>query len=154
MVVEWFDPECESCRAIHPILKQIVSEYKDRVHFVFRYMPYHSNSTYAASVLEEAKEIGKFEEALDIIFDKQTECGSHQNPQPHLIPEYFVALGLSKDRLERNTILKKHEEKIRIDQADGQKAGVQVTPTFFVNGSKLNELGEQVLRAAIESALK
>lgn len=153
-VVEWFDPECESCRAIHPAFKKIVERYKDRVHFVLRYMPYHAGSMYAASVLEEARELGKFEEALDILFEKQPEWGDHHQPRPELIPTYLTSLGIPAEKLVRDTVIKKHEEKIRIDEQDGMRVGVRGTPTFFVNGQMLHRLGEEHLIEAIEQALK
>ena len=152
-VVEWLDPECESCRVMHPIVKGIISDYGDRVLFVIRYMPYHQGSMYAASVLEEAREFGKFEEALSILFDKQPEWGNHQQPRPDLIPSYLSDLGIPADRLHRETVIAKHSGKIHIDQEDGNRVGVQGTPTFFVNEKPLKDLGEQALRAAIEREL-
>jgi protein-disulfide isomerase len=152
-VVEWFDPQCESCRMIHPAFKKIISDYKDRVHFVLRYMPYHDGSLYAASALEEAKEFNKFEEALDLIFASQDEWGNHEQPQPELISDYLVKLGIPKARLEKNYLLEKHSEKIRMDEADGKAIGVDGTPTFFVNGQIMSELGDQQLRDAIDGAL-
>jgi protein-disulfide isomerase len=153
-VVEWFDPECESCRVIHPIFKKLVSEYKDRVNFVLRYMPYHGNSMFAASALEEAREFGKFEEALDVLFDKQPEWGSHHDPRPELIPEYLAKLGIPKEKLEREYLINKHGHKIKMDEADGKAVGLRGTPTFFVKGEEVSELGEAPLRQAIEAALK
>src|SRR5690606_25364571 len=91
-VVEWFDPECEACRIVHPIFKNIIAQYKDRVRFVLRYMPYHRNSLYAASVLEEAREFKKFDQAMDILFAKQREWGDHHHPRPELIVDYVSQL--------------------------------------------------------------
>lgn len=153
-VVQWFDPECESCRLIHPALKKIISEYKDRVHFVFRYMPFHGNSMFAAAALEEARELGKYDEALDILFENQPQWGSHHNPRPDLIPGYLTKLGIPIDRLEKSYLIKKHGEKIKIDEADGRNIGVRGTPTFFINEQILSQLGELPLRVAIEAALK
>ena len=153
VVVEWFDPECEGCRAVHPGFEKIISDYSSRVYFVLRYMPFHSNSMYAASVLEEARELGKFKEALDIIFEKQPEWGSHHAPRPDLIPSYLEKLGIPKEKLERSYVIQKHGAKIKLDEEDGLKAGVRATPTFFVNGQPLPELGDKQLRAAIDRAL-
>ena len=153
VVVEWFDPECEGCRAIHPIFEKIISDYSDQVHFVLRYMPFHKNSLYAASVLEEARELGKFKEALDILFEKQPEWASHRAPRPDLIPTYLEKLGIPKEKLERSYVTQKHGAKIKRDEDEGLKAGVRATPTFFVNGQQLPELGDQPLRAAINRAL-
>ena len=152
-VVEWLDPECESCRAIHPAVKRLIAEYGDRVLFVIRFMPYHQGSMYAASALAEAKELGKFEQALTVLFEKQPEWGDHHKPRPDLIPTYLTKLGIALEKLDKATLIAKHGEKIRIDEDDGIKAGVKGTPSFFVNGKQLRELGESPLRAAIDLEL-
>jgi protein-disulfide isomerase len=152
-VVEWLDPECEACRAMHPVVKKIISDYSDRVLFVIRYMPYHQGSMFAASALEEARELGKFEEALSVLFEKQPEWGNHQQPRPDLIPQYLIKLGIPAERLDREKLIAKHGEKIRMDQEDGNKVGVQGTPSFFINEKPLKELGGDQLRAAIEQEL-
>lgn len=153
-MVEWFDPECEACRVIHPVVKKIIDDYKDRVHFVFRYMPLHGNSLYAAAVLEEARELGKYEEALDLLFEKQPEWGDHHQPRPELIPGYLAQLGIPKESLVKENIIKKHREKVDIDERDGADAGVRGTPTFFVNGKMVHGLSEAALRAALDEALQ
>lgn len=152
-VVEWLDPECETCRAMHPAVKRLVAEYGDRVLFVIRYMPYHGGSMFAASALEEARERGKFEEALDVLFEKQPEWGDHHQPRPDLIPTYLTPLGIPAASLEKDAVIAKHGEKVRQDEADGNKVGVQGTPSFFVNQKPLRQLGEQPLRDMIEAEL-
>lgn len=152
-VVEWLDPECESCRAMHPAIKRIIADYGDRVLFVIRYMPYHQGSMFAASALEEARELGKFEEALTVLFEKQPEWGDHHKPRPELIPTYLVKLGIPLKKLGQEMLIAKHGEKIRLDQDDGKKVGVQGTPSFFVNEKPLQRLGEAELRAAIDREL-
>jgi protein-disulfide isomerase len=153
-VVEWFDPECESCRAFHPVFKKIKESYQDQVHFVLRYMPYHKNSMYAASVLEEARELGKFDQALDLMYETQPEWADHHNPKPELVPKILAKLGIPADKLDPNTVIKKHGHKIDQDQKDGEQVGVRGTPSFFVNGQYVRELGDAPLRASIEAALK
>jgi len=153
IVHEWLDPECEGCRAMHPIFKRIVANYSDRVLFVIRYMPLHKNSLYAASVLEEARELRKFEEALEILFDKQPEWGSHQNPRPELIPTYLQALGIPNEKLERSYVVQKHGAKVKRDEDGAVRAGVTGTPSFFLNGQKVPVLSEEALRTAIERSL-
>jgi protein-disulfide isomerase len=152
-VVEWLDPECESCRAMHPAVKRIVAEFEDRVLFVTRYMPYHGGSMWAASALEEARQYGKFEEALNLLFEKQPEWGNHQEPRPDLIPTYLASLGIPAENLEQDVVIAKHGEKVRQDEEDGKKVGVRGTPSFFINGEPLMQLGESQLRDAIEQAL-
>ena len=153
VVHEWLDPECEGCRAMHPIFKEVVAEYSNRVHFVVRYMPLHKNSLYASAALEEARELGKFNEALDILFEKQPEWGSHRNPKPELIPTYLEPLGIPRQKLERSYLIQKHGARIKRDEDDGVRAGVTGTPSFFVNGRKVQTLSEEALRRAIEAPL-
>jgi len=152
-VVEWLDPECESCRAMHPAVKRIIADYKDKVLFVVRYMPYHSGSMFAASALEEAHELGKFEEALSLLFEKQPEWGNHREPRPDLIPSYLVTLGIPLENLDREKLIEKHGDKVLQDQEDGTTVGVEGTPSFFVNEIPLQHLGEDQLRASIDEQL-
>ena len=153
VVHEWLDPECEGCRAMHPIFQKIVADYSNRVHFIVRYMPLHKNSLYASAVLEEARELGKFNEALDILFEKQPEWGDHRNPRPELIPTYLEPLGIPKEKLERSYVVQKHGAKIKRDEDAAVRAGATGTPSFFVNGQKVATLSDQALRREIDLAL-
>ncbi len=116
-------------------------------------MPYHPNSMFAAAALEEARELGKFEQALDLLFENQPEWGDHHAPRPELIPNYLASIGIPIERLERDILIRKHSTNILLDQANGKKVGVTGTPTFFVNERMLQELGDKPLRDAIDLAL-
>lgn len=152
-LVEFLDPECEACRAMHPVLNTLMSQYAGKVKLVIRYMPFHGNSRLAASMLEEAREQGKYDEALTILFEKQPEWGDHHHPRPELLPGYLTAIGMKKADLDEKRLITKHGWKIDKDQEDGVKAGVRMTPTFFVNGEMLSEIGYEPLKQAIEKAL-
>lgn len=153
VIVEFLDPECEACRAMHPIVKRLLSEYEGKVQLVIRYMPFHGNSKLAASALEEAREQGKYDEALDILFEKQPEWADHGHPRPELIPVMLSKLGVKIESLETNKVLAKHAWKVDLDQVDGNKVGVRHTPTFFVNGEMLDDIGYEPLKSAIEKSL-
>lgn len=153
VVVEWLDPECEACRAMHPVMKKIISEYGDRVLFVTRFMPYHGGSMFAATALFEAKEQGKFDQALTTLFDKQPEWGDHHAPRSDLIPSYLIKAGISSKSLDKEKLFAKHGDKVKQDQQDGEKVGVQGTPSFYVNQKPLLELGEDQLRDMINREL-
>lgn len=152
-LVEFLDPECEACRAMHPIIKRLLSEYEGRIKLVIRYLPLHGNSKLAAVALEEAREQGKFDQALDILFEKQPEWGDHSQPRPELIPVFLEQIGMDKKSLEVSSLMSKHAWKVDMDHADGNQAGARLTPTFFVNGEMLNEIGYAPLKQAIEKAL-
>ena len=152
-VVEFLDPECESCRAMHPITKRIVREYEGRVRLVVRYMPLHLNSAYAATMLEAAREQGRYWEMLDMLFEYQPQWGDQQTPQPPLMLDLAARVGLDMKVLHRALQNPAHAKKIERDEADGKNVGVIGTPTFFVNGRKLPKLGYEPLKVAIDKAL-
>jgi protein-disulfide isomerase len=152
-IVEFLDPECESCRAMYPMIKHLLSQYEGRVRLVVRYMPLHPNSLYAAGVLEAAGEQERYWEMLDILFRNQPQWGSHHHPRPELIPGYAQEIGLDRQAVERFLSTGAHRRIVEIDHADGRTLGVTGTPTFFVNGRLLERLGYETLKALIDENL-
>jgi protein-disulfide isomerase len=153
-LVEFLDPECEACGAMHPIVKQLMREFDGRVRLVVRYMPFHPNSAYAASLLEGAREQDKYWELMDVFFARQPEWAGHDAPRPDLLAVYARNLGLDMTRLGATGTSAETERRITQDTEDGAALGVQRTPTFFVNGKPLPQIGYEPVKAAIEAALR
>jgi protein-disulfide isomerase len=153
-VVEFFDPECEACRAMYPIVKQVMTDLDGRVQLVIRYMPLHQNSAYAATLLEAARAQNKYWEYLDIVMLRQPEWASHAAPRPELLMAYAPMVGLNVEQLRLASTDPAIKERIEQDRTDGLALGANRTPTFFVNGTMLPQLGYGPLRAAIERELK
>src|SRR5690606_22881454 len=59
-LVEFLDPECESCRAFFPFVKQLLDEYKNDLRLVIRYAPFHPNATQAIKIMEAARKQDKY----------------------------------------------------------------------------------------------
>jgi protein-disulfide isomerase len=152
-IVEFLDPECESCRAMYPAVKHLLSQYEGRIRLVVRYMPLHPNSVYAAGMLEAAGEQGRYWEMLEILFRNQPQWGSHHHPRPELIPGYAQEIGLDIQAVERFLGAGSHRRIVEADHADGKTLGVTGTPTFFVNGRPLERLGYETLKALIDEEL-
>lgn len=152
-MVEFFDPECEACRAMYPIVKQVMAEFDGRVQLVIRYMPLHQNSAYAATLLEAARAQNKYWEYLDIVMLRQPEWASHAAPRPDLLMTYAPMAGLDVEQLRLAATDPDLKARIQQDEADGRVLGANRTPTFFVNGKVLPQLGYGPLRAAIEAEL-
>src|SRR5688572_12374528 len=153
-LVEFFDPECESCRAMYPVVKQVMAEFEGRVRLVIRYMPLHQNSAYAASLLEAARAQNRYWELLDIMMARQPEWASHHAPRPELLITYAPQAGLDAEQLRMAAGDPQIQARIQQDQDDGMALGANKTPTFFVNGKPLMQLGYMQLRAAIEEELQ
>lgn len=153
-LVEFFDPECESCRAFNPTIKKMLKDYEGKIRLVVRYMPLHGNSMLAAQFLEGANEQGKFWQMEELLFQKQTEWGEKREPQNALFEKYAMELGLDLEKINSAITQNRFTAKIEKDKADGQSIGVRATPTIFVNGRQLTNLDEKELRFLIEEELK
>lgn len=164
-IVEFLDPECESCAAFSPVVKGILKDYAGRVRLVVRYMPFHPNSGLAASYIEAAGEQGKYWEMQDLLFRRQPEWGeihghgahveaaARREPPSVLFERYAAELGLDVGRMRAAVAENRYASKIERDMKDGQSLGVSKTPTFFVNGRILMRFGEEPLRALIDEEL-
>lgn len=152
-LVEFLDPECESCRMFYPEVKKILSEYKDKVTLVIRYAPFHQNSKYAVKILEAARKQDKFWQVLELLFMYQPEWADHHNPKPEIVWKYLPETGVNIEKLRTDMNDQSIETIISQDIQDGQKLGVRATPSFFINGSPLREFNMQELRKQIDDEL-
>jgi len=162
-VVEFLDPECESCAAVAPPVKALLKNYEGRVRFVARYMPLHPNAKLAAQYTEAAGEQGKYWEFQEKLFAMQDEWGTkHGPPGTHaasttpvsvLFEKYGQELGLDAQKLNASAGKTEYAQKAERDLNDGRALGVRATPTFFVNGRKLARLSISDLKALIDEEL-
>ena len=165
-VVEFLDPECESCGEFGPVVKRILRDYGGKARLVVRYMPFHPNSRLAASYTEAAGEQGRYWEMQELLFRRQSEWGeihghgpqaaaaaANREPAPVLFDRYARELGLNVEMVRAAVAENRYASKIERDMHDGQGLGVRKTPTFFVNGRMLMRFSEQDLRALIEEEL-
>jgi protein-disulfide isomerase len=152
-IVEFLDPECESCRAAFPFVKQLLEEYDERVRLVVRYFPLHNNSVLAATVTEAAGAQGMYWEMQEMLFTRQSEWGEQRTPQTDLFMSYAAELGLNIEQFTVDLQNPDYLARIERDQADGEALGVTGTPTFFINGRQVEELSADAIIAMIEEEL-
>ena len=153
-LVEFLDPECESCRAFYPQVKALLKEYPGKVQLVVRYAPFHKNSKIAIKALEAARMQGKYWEALELLFQFQPQWGDHHHPNPGLIFEYLPTLGLEMNKLKNDMLNPIIEKNLAQDISDLRALNVRGTPTFFVNGKPLKQFGVFGIKQLIEEELK
>lgn len=153
-VVEFFDPECESCSAVSPYIKKEMKFYEGKVRWVFRYMPYHFNSKSAIAVLEAARKQNLFLESMELLFATQKEWGEKQVSMKNEIIEIVSKVpNMDKQRLLAELENSTTQQIIEQDAQEGKMAGVKGTPTFFVNGVILDRLDLDGLIARINAEL-
>ena len=140
VLVEYADFQCPGCRSFHPILKQFEKdpEIGKKVTLAFRHFPLsmHKNAVPAARAAEAAGSQGKFWEMADLLFEGQESWADLGNPT-----DYFVKLAqqlkLDTEKFKTDLNSKEIQAKIDADIASGFRVQVNSTPTFFLQGKKL-----------------
>lgn len=153
-LVEFLDPECESCREFYPLVKMIMDEAPGQIQLVVRYAPFHGNSKFAIKILEAARKQGKYWEALENLFRYQPQWGSHHHPQPELIWKYLPETGVDIEKIKVDMNDPAIDTMIAAEEAAVRELGVRGTPSFFVNGKPLQNFGYEPLRDLVFEALR
>lgn len=154
-IVEFLDPQCESCARMHPSTQRVLREFGADVALTVRYMPYHEHALFAASLLEASVEQGKYWEFLEATLASQSRWGAHTGAQPELLYDVAKEAGLDVEKLRASYMAHRAEYEARVerDRQDGTGLGVNGTPTYFINGHKLESLGYGALQAAVAAEL-
>ena len=97
-----------------------------------RYVAAHPNATPAAEASECANEQGKFWPYHDRLFANPSKLSSTN------LKQYASDLGLDMDRFIACVDSRKYKSQVEADYRDGDDAGVNGTPAFFINGRMLS----------------
>lgn len=143
LLVEYGDYQCPSCGGAHPNLNTLMDEYGDRVTFVFRNFPLtsiHPNARAASAVAEAAGLQGKFWEMHDVLYEKQNDWSSLDASQrTNVFNGYARDLELNMDKFQADIAAANVNKKISFDMALGKSVNVSATPSFFLNGEKVDD---------------
>ncbi|WP_116949037.1 DsbA family protein [Jiangella endophytica] len=155
VLVEFLDFECEACRAVHPGIEQLRQEYDGRVAFVARYMPGpgHFNAENAAVAVEAAALQGQYEAMYDRMFETQADWGEQQVSAADLFRTFAEELGLDLAAYDAAVADPATLERVLRDRDDGLTLGVEGTPTFFLDGAKIEPQSLDDLRAMLDAAV-
>ena len=138
-LVEYGDFRCPYCRRAHPLVKRLLKEKGDELHFVFRNFPLtkiHPLAFPAAAAAEAAGKQNKFWEMHDMIFVNQNKLTNR------FLLSSAETLGLEPVQFARDLTSKEIKNKIEMDFESGIRSGVNGTPTFFLNGSPVVQYDE------------
>lgn len=140
-LTEYGDYQCPGCGAYYPTVKQVVDLYKDRVQFQFRNLPLseiHQHAIAGARAAEAANKQGKFWEMHDLLYENQQLWSESNNTMP-LFDSYAKQLGMDSKKFDQDYSSKAVNDLINADLTAFKKTGnPKATPTFFLNGKKIN----------------
>ena len=133
-LVEYGDFGCPFCFAASRPVKSLLDRF-DGLRLVWRHLPdaeLHPGADLAAELSELAAVHGKFWDAHSLLL-----AGREQFTQEQLL---LVASRLELDEAEAEAALSERSFRDRVlaDVAGGRQAGLSGTPTFFVDGERLN----------------
>ena len=141
-VVEFADFQCPACRSYYPVTTQIKQKYGDKIKFQFRHFPLvqiHKNAMVVHRAAEAAGRQGKFWEKHDLLFERQQAWESSPNPTA-VMEDYAAELGLNIDQFKTDFSSESVNNTISADIKAGQALGVSGTPSFVINGKKIEPL--------------
>ena len=133
-IVEFADYQCPFCSRVQPVLRDVLAKYKGKVKLAYLDFPLaaiHAHAEGAAEASRCALAQGKYWEMHDAMFADQSKLD-----EASLVK---TAAGLGMDQNAFGSCLNsgKYKGLVQKDVQAGSEAGVNATPTFFVNGELL-----------------
>lgn len=152
-IIEFVDFECAYSREAYSVMKSVAQKYNSVVRVVFKHLPMEQlnpDAEIAASAVSCAKAQGKFWEYHDLLFEKQKlDLAS--------LLGYAQELKLNTDQFNLCLTENKFEKDIAQDMLDAVQLGLKGTPTYIVNGYKIegaltSELWDKVILELLQKS--
>jgi protein-disulfide isomerase len=116
-IVEWSDYQCPFCKRAHPTVQQVLSEYKDKVRFIYLDypLPFHQMAMPASQAVHCAEDQGKFWEYHTNLFEAAGDLSKAD------LSKRATDLGLDSAAFEACTTANKHDSLIKTNFDDGPR---------------------------------
>jgi len=131
-IVEFSDYLCPYCQRAEAAVGQVLEKYKGKVRFVHQdFLLGRPRSMAVARSAHCAGEQGKFWEYRQDLMSRPGDWSDQD------LTTRTAALGLDAASFKTCLTSDRHDKAIMASSESGQKLGVQATPTFFVNGLRM-----------------
>lgn len=150
-LVEFSDFQCPYCTKAVGQLKAVMKTFPSDVKLIFKEFPLdtHSQAAGAAVAAIAALHQGKFWQMHDAMF------ANHADLSRKSLLEIAGGLGMDMKRFTADLDSPETKRTVARDMADGEKAGVEGTPTVFINGRRYNgSLDLANIKPILEAELK
>jgi protein-disulfide isomerase len=133
-IVAFLDFQCPYCARSTAVLRDIVKTYPDQVRVIVKNAPLsiHPGSARLHEAAMAAAAQGKFWEMYDVLYARQTQMLSDAE-----LMSIAKSLGMNVDQFREDMADHRYQPLVERDRMEANALGVEVTPTFFVNGKKL-----------------
>ena len=138
LLVEYSDFQCPACGAYYPVVKKLVAEHGSEFQLAYRHfpLPQHGNAKNAAYAAEAAGSQGKFWEMHDMIFEHKNEWSEKSNAEDIFL-QYASSLGLDLEKFNRDRDAETTKDKVQKSYDSAVANFINATPTFFLNGERI-----------------
>lgn len=154
-LVEYADFQCPACAQFYPVVTSIVEQYGDKMAFEYKHFPLvsvHPFALPAAKAAEAAGQQGKFFEMYDKLFTNQNAWSKSATPQV-FFTQYAEELGLDMSLFKTHLRASVLDDHIKGQFNEARDLGLTGTPSFYLNGQRMEFKTMQEFIGAIESAL-
>ena len=151
-LVEFSDFQCPYCSKAVAQINATLKAYPNDVRLIFKQYPLvelHPAAAISAAAALAAHAQGKFWPMHDVMFANRPKLGRQS------ILAWAKEMGLDMKRFTADLDSDAIKKAVGRDRADGDKAGVEGTPTVFLNGQRYNgDLVPEAIKPVIEGELK
>ncbi len=150
-LVEFSDFQCPYCAAAVGQIKEVLKLYPTQVKLIFKQFPLetHPQADLAAAAAVAAQKQGKFWAMHDAMFAHPEDLS--RNGILNLARQNGLDMKRFEDDIDSTVV----REAVVRDVQDGNHAGVEGTPTLFVNGQRYNgPISSDALKPVIDGELK
>ena len=134
-IVEFADYQCPFCNRVEPLLKNVLAKYKGKVKLAYQDFPLsqiHAQAEMAAEASRCALAQGKFWPMHDAMYADQSKLDEAS------LVKTAAGLGMDQNSFESCLKSSKYKTDVEHDVQAASEAGVNATPTFFINGEFLS----------------
>lgn len=138
-LIEYSDFQCPACAVYYPLTKQLMTDFGDKIYFVYRFFPLrqiHKNAGISSQAAYAANLQGKFWEMHDILFENQNSWSTLPNPQDEFLT-YAKKISLDVNKFKADLNSDETKKFVSDEENQGISEGINSTPTFFINGVKI-----------------
>jgi len=138
-ILKYSDYQCPACRDGYELIKPLKEEFGDMVDVEYRHFPLSGfqYSRGAAHAAEAAREQGMFDEMTALIFDNQAEWS--RGGAEEMFDQFAEEIGLDMDQYYEDKESEEIHARVESQREEGIRRTVNATPTYFMNGQKLQQ---------------
>lgn len=141
VLIEYGDFQCPACASYYPIVKAVYEKYQKDIKVQFRHFPLvqiHQNAFAASRAAEAAGKQGKFWEMHDLLYEQQVAWANTSNPTS-IFQNYASQINLDLDKYKADYASAEVNDIINADVREAGRIAASSTPTFVLDGKKLDE---------------